>query len=162
SPLSSLNPSRYWRTSLSELSSLFKCKRKLQHVEITLTTTDNLQSDRESIVRKTTRDGDRGQAGQCYGVTGSHPINITFHLDAIDLPDPGLFDRKRRYLRHGQDQEFILLHKRAHAMIKLGTVRLGAGNVCSAQLESLFDIPDDGVLHQRAMLFEIIAFGLRE
>src|SRR5215813_3489376 len=133
---------RYRGANPPTLRNLFKGIREPQYVEITLMTTDDLQPDRKPVIRKTARDRDRGKAGQRDGVTGSHPINVAFHHDAIDLSDPIRLDRKRRDLRHGQDQEFVSPHELPHAVIKLRALRLGARDVHPAQPQSLFDIPD--------------------
>src|SRR5687768_5373141 len=124
--------------------------------------TDYLQSDRKPVAGKTTWNGDRGKTGQGDGVRGAHPINVVFHFDAVDLSDPIRLDGKWRDLRHWKDQEFVLFHEFPRAMIKLRALCFSMRDVRSGQFQSLLDVPDDGVFHQRAMKIEIIASGMSE
>ena len=72
------------------------------------------------------------------------------------------FDLRRRQLVHRPDEELVLLEEGAHALEELGAQALGARDLRAVEREAILDVPDDGVLEQRAVGLEQRREALRE
>src|SRR6266516_834195 len=79
---------------LSKLSGLLEGVGRLQHAEILVMSPHNLQADRKTLGRKTTRNRNCRQTSQSYRVAGSHPVNVSLHFDAVDFLHPFHFNGK--------------------------------------------------------------------
>src|SRR3989475_2096472 len=145
-----------------ELGGLLEGVGELQDAEVVAEAADDLQADRKIVGRKAGGDGDRRVAGDGDVVAALHPVEVVVHAHAGDLARPFLVDREGRKLVYGAQEELVALQEPPHAVKQVAAQCLCPGDFLGRELQSLLDVPDDGVLELVAVPLEVDAVALQE